>query len=175
NPDSIDTVDFSRDGIDLHEGREISVMKSIKVGRVISEDVDFISEQANVDQLLTIFSMARDSFYFPVVDESGRMTGVVSLQDVKSILHDEELRLSARVGNICTRKVVVLTPEDNLHTAMALFDAKGLEEIPVVEAEDNRWVVGMLKRREVIAAYNKEVLRRGISERVAPVSSVSAE
>ena len=175
NPDSIDTVDFSRDGIDLHEGREISVMKSIKVGRVVSEDVDFISEQANVDQLLAIFSMARDSFYFPVVDESGRMIGVVSLQDVKSILHDEGLRLSARVGNICTRKVVVLTPEDNLHTAMALFDAKGLEEIPVVEAADNRWVVGMLKRREAIAAYNKEVLRRGISERVAPVFAASGE
>ncbi|MCX5877189.1 MAG: chloride channel protein [Deltaproteobacteria bacterium] len=175
NPDSIDTVDFSRDGIDIHEGREVSVMKSIKVGRVISEDVDFISEQANVDQLLTIFSMARDSFYFPVVDESGRMTGVVSLQDVKSILHDEELRLSARVGNICTRKVVVLTPEDNLHTAMALFDAKGLEEIPVVEAEDNRWVVGMLKRREAIAAYNKEIVRRGINERSGPVSAASGE
>ena len=175
NPDSIDTVDFSRDGIDLHEGREISVMKSIKVGRVVSEDVDFISEQANVDQLLAIFSMARDSFYFPVVDESGRMIGVVSLQDVKSILHDEGLRLSARVGNICTRKVVVLTPEDNLHTAMALFDAKGLEEIPVVEAADNRWGVGMLKRREAIAAYNKEVLRRGISERVAPVFAASGE
>ena len=175
NPDSIDTVDFSRDGIDLHEGREISVMKSIKVGRVISEDVDFVSEQANVDQLLTIFSLAKDSFYFPVVDESGRMIGVVSLQDVKSILHDEELRLSARVGNICTRKVVVLTPEDNLHTAMALFDAKGLEEIPVVEAADNRWVVGMLKRREAIAAYNKEVLRRGISERTAPVFPASGE
>ena len=175
NPDSIDTVDFSRDGIDLHEGREVSVMKSIKVGRVVSEDVDFVSEQANVDQLLTIFSMARDSFYFPVVDESGRMIGVVSLQDVKSILHDEELRLSARVGNICTRKVVVLTPEDNLHTAMALFDAKGLEEIPVVEAEDNRWVVGMLKRREAIAAYNKEVIRRGISERSGSVSAASGE
>jgi len=168
NPDSIDTVDFSRDGIDLHEGREISVMKSIKVGKVISEEVDFISEQANVDQLLTIFSLAKDSFYFPVVDESGRMTGVVSLQDVKSILHDEKQRLSARVGDICTRKVVVLTPEDNLYTAMALFDTKGLEEIPVVEAEDNRWVVGMLKRREAIAAYNKEVLRRGISERISP-------
>ncbi|MFA7382473.1 MAG: chloride channel protein [Desulfurivibrionaceae bacterium] len=168
NPDSIDTVDFSRDGIDLHEGREISVMKSIKVGKVVSEEVDFISEQANVDQLLTIFSLARDSFYFPVVDESGRMIGVVSLQDVKSILHDERQRLSARVGDICTRKVVVLTPEDNLYTALALFDTRGLEEIPVVEAEDNRWVVGMLKRREAIAAYNKEVLRRGISERNSP-------
>lgn len=169
NPDSIDTVDFGREGIDIHEGRETAVMKSIKVGKVITEDVDFISEQANVDQLLKIFSMAKDSFYFPVIDETGRMTGVVSLQDVKSILHDEEIRLSVRVGNICTRKVVVLTPDDNIYTAMTLFDAKGLEEIPVVEATDNQWVVGMLKRRDVIAAYNKEVIKKGISERTASI------
>ena len=39
----------------------------------------------------------------------------------------------------------------------------------VVETTDNRWVVGMLKRRDAIAAYNKEVIRRGISERSAPV------
>jgi len=175
NQDSIDTVDFSRDGINLHEGREIAVMKSIKVGRVLCEDVDFISEQANVDQLLTIFSMARDSLYFPVIDESGRMTGVISMQDVKSILHDEELRLSVRVGNICAHKIVVLTPEDNLHTAMLLFDEKGLEEIPVVEDANNLWVVGMLKRRDVIAAYNKEVIRRGIRERTAPVFAASEE
>ncbi|HIJ79070.1 MAG: chloride channel protein [Desulfobulbaceae bacterium] len=169
NHDSIDTVDFGREGIDIHEGREIAVMKSIRVGRVITEDVDFVSEQANVDQLLKIFSMAKDSFYFPVIDESGRMTGMVSLQDVKSILHDQELRLSARVGNICTRKVVVLTPDDNLHTAMTMFDSKGFDEIPVVEATDNRWVVGMLKRRDVIAAYNKEAIKKGISERTAAV------
>lgn len=169
NNDSIDTVDFGREGIDIHEGRETAVMKSIPVGRVVSEDVDFISEQANADQLLKIFSMARDSFYFPVVDETGRMTGVVSLQDVKNVLHDETLRRSARVGDICTRKVVVLTPEDNLYTAMALFDARGLEEIPVVEAADDRWVVGMLKRRDVVAAYNREVVRKGISEHTAAI------
>lgn len=165
NHDSIDTVDFSREGIDIHEGREAAVMRSIKVGAVISEDVDFISEEANVDQLLTIFSLAQSGFYFPVVDASGRMTGVVSLQDVKSILHDEELRLSATVGNICSRKVVVLTPNDTLFDAMRLFDSKGIEEIPVVEAQDNRWVVGMLKRRDAIAAYNREIVRRGIGDR----------
>ena len=37
---------------------------------------------ANADQLLRMFSMAKDSFYFPVIDDTGKMTGVVSLQDV---------------------------------------------------------------------------------------------
>ncbi|MHB1016048.1 MAG: hypothetical protein ACYC2W_12330, partial [Desulfurivibrionaceae bacterium] len=59
--------------------------------------------------------------------------------------------------------------------AMALFDAKGVEEIPVVENADNRWVVGMLKRRDAIAAYNKEVIRRGICERSAPLCAISGE
>ena len=52
NEDSIDTVDFTREGIDIHEGREVAIMKSIKVGKAITEDVDFISENANINQLL---------------------------------------------------------------------------------------------------------------------------
>ncbi len=113
--------------------------------------------------------MAEHSFYFPVIDESGRMTGIISMQDVKWILHDETQRMEALVGNVCSRKVLVLTPDDNLHTALTLFDLKGIEEIPVVEATDNRWVVGMLRRRDVIAKYNREVLSRGISEKKSPV------
>ncbi|MEN8141330.1 MAG: chloride channel protein [Thermodesulfobacteriota bacterium] len=171
--DSIDTVDFSREGIDIHQGRETAVMKSLKVGQAMSEDVDFISETANVNQLLKIFSLAEESFYFPVLAEcgpkSGQMIGVISLQDVKSIIHDEELRLSATVGNICARNVITLTPDVSLYDAMTQFVVKGIEEIPVVESADNMWVVGMLKRREVINAYNREVLKRGISRQTAAI------
>jgi CIC family chloride channel protein len=163
-PDSIDTVDFTREGIDIHEGMETAVMKSLKVGLVVSEDVDFISEKANINQFLAIFRMA-DSFYFPVIDDTGRMTGIISMQDVKMIIHDEGLRLESLVGDVCSRDVMVLTLEDNLFTAMTLFDLKGIKEVPVVEATDNRWVVGMLKRRDVIDLYNREVLNRGISEK----------
>ncbi len=169
NPDSIDTVDFTREGIDIHEGMEMAIMKTIKVGAVMSEDVDFISEKANINQLLTIFRMAEHSFYFPVIDESGRMTGIISMQDIKWVIHDEEQRMEALVGNVCSRKVLVLTPDDNLYNAMSLFDMKGIEEIPVVEATDNRWVVGMLRRRDVLARYNREIVNRGISEKKAVV------
>ncbi|MFH1216006.1 MAG: chloride channel protein [Pseudomonadota bacterium] len=173
NRDSIDTVDFTRDGIDIHDGRETAIMRSIKVGKAMTEDVGFISESANVNHLLKIFSMAGDSFYFPVLSDSGsnagQMVGIISLQDVKTILHDEEQRVNASVGNICARDVITLTPDDDLYTAMTLFTVKGIEEIPVVENQDARWVVGMLKRRDVIASYNREVLKRGISGKTAAI------
>lgn len=163
-PDSIDTVDFTREGIDIHEGMETAIMKSLKVGQAVSEEVDFISEKANIDQLLAIVRIS-DSFYFPVIDDTGRMTGIISMQDVKMIIHDQHQRMEALVGQVCSRDVLVLTLDDSLFTAMTLFDLKGIEEVPVVEATDNRWVVGMLKRRDVIDLYNREVLNRGISEK----------
>ncbi|WP_457574235.1 chloride channel protein [Desulfolithobacter sp.] len=170
--DSIDTVDFTREGINIHEGREVAIMKSIKVGKAITEDVDFISENANINHLLELFRIAKDSFYFPVINERGRMVGVVSMQDVKNILHDEEQRVCYLVGAICSRDVIFLTPDDNLYDAMQLFDVKGIEEIPVVESKEDPWVLGMLKRRDVIAAYNHEVLKRGISEKADSIRMV---
>jgi CIC family chloride channel protein len=167
--DSIDTVDFTREGIDIHEGREVAILKSIRVGKAITEDVDFISETANINHLLELFSITKDSFYFPVVNHTGRMVGVVSMQDVKSLLHDEEQRVCFLVGAICSRDVISLTPDDNLYDAMQLFDVKGIEEIPVVESMDDPWVLGMIKRRDVIAAYNHEVLKRGISEKAESI------
>ncbi len=167
--DSIDTVDFSREGIDIHEGRETAIMKSIKVGTILDEDVNFISENANVDQLLKIFSMAKDGFYFPVINETGMMTGIVSLQDVKTVLHDEKLRCNATVGKVCARNVIFVTPDDNLYDAMRIFDIKGFDEIPVVENKSSPWVLGMIKRRDILEAYHREVIKRGISAKSCPI------
>ncbi len=176
NADSIDTVDFTREGIDIHEGRETAIMKSIRVGKAITEDVDFISEKANINHLLEMFRLTKGGFYFPVVDDSGKMTGIISMQDVKNILHKaEEERVCYLVGGICSRNVIMLTPDDTLFTAMKLFDIKGIEEIPVVENLENKWVVGMLKRRDVIAAYNHEVLKKGISEKAETIRITCGE
>ncbi|OQX05423.1 MAG: Cl- channel voltage-gated family protein [Desulfobulbaceae bacterium A2] len=170
--DSIDTVDLSREGIDIHEGREVAIMKSIKVGKAITEDVNFISETANINHLLATFRDARDSFYFPVINHHGHMVGIVSMQDVKNLLHDESERVCHLVGALCTRNVIMLTPEHTLYDAMQLFDVKGIEEIPVVESLHEPWLLGMLRRRDVVAAYNHEALKKGISAKAEAIRMV---
>ena len=66
------------------------------------------------------------------------------------------------VGQICNHDVLVLTPNDSLYTALQLFDAQGYDEIPVVETQEARWVVGMLKRRDAQALYNREMVKKGL-------------
>ncbi len=176
NNDSIDTVDFTREGINIHEGREAAIMKSLRVGSAMTEDVDFISERANINHLLEIFRLAKRSFYFPVVDDFGRLTGIVSMQDVKNLLQsDAKERGDHLVGTLCSRDVITLTHDDTLFTAMKLFDIKGIEEIPVVDDLETKWVVGMLKRRNVIAAYNREIIKKGISEKADSINITRGE
>jgi chloride channel protein, CIC family len=99
--DSMDTVDFTREGINIHEGREVAIMKSIRVGKAITEDVDFISENANINHLLELFRLPATVSIFRWSTQ-GLMVGVVSMQDVKTILHDEEQRVCHLVGAICS-------------------------------------------------------------------------
>ncbi len=157
--DSIDTVELSRKGINIHDGREATVLSSIRVGDVMRKNFTTVHEDAGMHELLRKV-VAGESFYFPVVDSQGLLTGIISLQDIKSVLFEEDLKEILKVKHIVSRKVIVLTPDDNLNTAIEKFAVKDLEEIPVVDMFNRRRVVGMLKRGDVVTAYNKELLRR---------------
>ncbi len=104
----------------------------------------------------------QERFYLPVADADGRLRGVVSIHDVRPVLLEERVTRIVNAGDIATEKVIVLTPDDDLNVAMERFSVKDIEEIPVVREAGSRTVIGMVRRRDVIVAYNREVLRKEI-------------
>ena len=60
---------------------------------------------------------------------------------------------------------IALTPDDDLHTALTMFNIKNLDALPVVAEDDPGQLLGMLPRRAISRAYNEklkelEALRR---------------
>jgi CIC family chloride channel protein len=159
--DSIDSVELSRKGITIHEGREASVLSTITVGSIMKRRFTTIHEDADLNELLGNV-VEGDSFYFPVVDEDDLLAGIISLHDIKSVLFEEDLKDILRAKNIISRNVIVLTPDNNLNTAIEKFALKDIGEIPVVSVSNKRKIVGMLKRGDVITAYNKEMLMKRV-------------
>jgi CIC family chloride channel protein len=157
--DSIDTVELSRKGINIHDGREATVLASIQVGSVMKRDFKTVHEDTYIHEFLKQV-VDGDSLYYPVVDDEGLLAGIISLQDIKSVLFEDDLKELLRVKHVVSRKVLTVTPFDNLNTAIEKFALKDIDEIPVVNIYNRRQVVGMLRRGDVIAAYNKEFLRR---------------
>lgn len=52
-----------------------------------------------------------------------------------------------------------MTPADDLNTALRRFTALNLDELPVLDPQDSGKLLGMLRRKETIAFYNRQVLK----------------
>jgi chloride channel protein, CIC family len=157
-PESIDTVELTKRGIRIHGGREVSVMSRIKVGDVMDPDFVAVPKDTLLKDLIDIM-IRRDRFYVPVTDDAGIMVGIVSGQDVRPALFEERVKNVVRAGELATEKVIVLKPGDDLNAAINAFSRKDIEEIPVVAEDNPKKVLAMIKRKDVIDAYNREVLK----------------
>jgi len=158
-PDSIDTVELSRKGLNVHGGRQAAIMSSIRVREVMDRKFRTVRENDNLTAVIRHL-LDGDSFYIPVIGDDDGLMGMVSLQDVKAVLYEETICTIVRAGQLATENPMTLTPDDNLGTALRRFAVKDLDEIPVVDSRTGRKVVGMLRRGNVMATYDRAVLRQ---------------
>ncbi|HEX8949739.1 MAG TPA: chloride channel protein [Dissulfurispiraceae bacterium] len=157
-PDSIDTVELTRKGIKLHAGKEVAVMHRIKVGDAMY--ADFLqAEEGTLLQDLIQLMVRREQFYIPITDRSGGLKGIVSIHDIRTILFEDEVKRVVTAGQIATEEVITLTPGDDLAKAIEKFSLKDIEEIPVVDEGPQRKVIAMLREKDIVALYNKELLK----------------
>ena len=157
-PDSIDTVELTKRGIRIHAGREVSVMSRIRVREVMDPDFITVPQETLLRDLIDIM-IRKDKFYVPVLDDAGDMTGIVSGQDIRPVLFEEKVKNVVTAGEVATEGVIVLKPGDDLNKAMNTFSRKDIEEIPVVAEHNPKKVVAMIRRKDLIDAYNREVLK----------------
>lgn len=68
------------------------------------------------------------------------------------------------MGQIATEDVIVLFTTDDLRIAMERFNIKDIDEMPVVEPDAPKKVVGILRRSDVMDVYNREILKRQVEE-----------
>jgi CIC family chloride channel protein len=47
--------------------------------------------------------------------------------------------------------------DDDLHTALRRFTTRNIDELPVVSPENPRELIGMLRRKDTIAFYNRRL------------------
>jgi CBS domain-containing protein len=82
----------------------------------------------------------------PVVDDQGRLVGLVSEAD---LLGREPLsgRRGATVAGVMTQEVITLSPGDTLAHARLLFAERGLRVVPVC---DNDNLVGVVSRSDLV-------------------------
>ena len=115
--------------------------------------------RAMVDRFLT-----SPNNYLPVVDERGRLVGLVALHDLKEHLNaDAELR-SVIALDIMRPPPVCLTPNERLSDMLPVLLASELRNVPVVDNKVNFRLVGTVLRAEALELLSDAIRARSASQ-----------
>jgi len=94
---------------------------------------------------------------FPVLDHSMRYYGMFSLNDIRRFLYDSDIGDLAVAQDLANDIPPILLSTD-LGEVMSRFARSNYEELPVVDADDPSEVIAVLRRVDVISAYNQQLL-----------------
>jgi acetoin utilization protein AcuB len=98
------------------------------------------------------------------VTEDGRLTGILTLGDIQSVLGLQEhsiRRASTKLGDIMTREVRTVGPDDPLERAARVMLENDVSGLPVV---DGGKVVGIITESDIFLAFTRimGIVERGV-------------
>jgi len=92
---------------------------------------------------------------FPVIDGDGTLQGVIEFHNIRVFYSKDCVPSDAVVAqDLLSPTFAVVNLDDDLAAVLRKFRTERLEELPVVESENSIRLVGVLNRRDVLAAYH---------------------
>jgi len=161
--DSLETVELSRAGIDLEAGKERNIMKSLKVGDVMERDVETVPENMPLGQFARFIEQTHHT-NFPLVNSRGELSGIISVQDFMGVVFERDLMDLVVVKELATTDVITAHADEDLDMTMRKIGYRNIEQLPVVDRATHRQLVGIISRRDIVAAYNRALMTRSLEE-----------
>ncbi len=158
--ESIFTWILQKQGIRIKKGVEEEILNNIKAKDVMMKDnIVTFDVKTHFKEIIEGIQHAKH-IYYPVL-KNGYLYGILSLDDLKSIMFEEGLDDIIVAGEICTKdKLIYIHEDDSLSTALQKMSIKDIGAIPVVSEEpEGLKLKGLLRRSDIIMAYNKAMMK----------------
>jgi len=145
-----------------------SVLRAMRVGDVLDgRPLHHLVETAPLHDVVQA-CMTSSQHCFPVLDASQRLTGIIRLAEVRQFLDEHGENSAAIAHDLAVKPRALLSPDDDLDRALQMLMALDVEDLLVVDPSDRTRVVGILSRRDIIAAYAR---RRAVPGEAAILAS----
>ncbi len=152
--DSVYVHQLRQRGVVFGRTDDVDVLQTVTVGEVMAVDHPTVHEDEPREELEGRFTRGGTHGY-AVVDDEGRLVGVVSVGDLE--------RPGDTARELCTRRTVTASPEDPAFRAVRRMAAIDVGRVPVIDPASRR-VVGMLRRADVVRAYQRGITRSAGSQ-----------
>jgi len=169
--DSMYIASLRSAGIVWEKTPEATALASLKVADVMRRDVSLISRTMPMADIISQFLKSRSLLLY-VGDEEGRLLGAIDIHDVKESFPDRDLAGLVIAADL-VREIPFTTPDTPLTSVNETLWFRDLGQLPVVDNPTNRKFLGVVAQRDLLAAFDSEILRR--NRLVTPVRTFGEE
>jgi len=93
-----------------------------------------------------------------------KLVGMLSFQDLRAILTQPVIPTLIIASDIATSDLISVSREDNLNDALQKFGHKDLDMMPVVDRDNPKKILGVLRRGDLMNYYNKRLMGKMTKE-----------
>lgn len=160
HPESIYTLKLAKRGIRFFEGRDMDIMQGVRVEEVMRARVTTINKDKSVSELMALFQET-NLLGFPVVAESNRLWGIITLQDVHRAQTLESFNpRGMKVADLAIEGPISVFPDEPIWVAIQKMSPRDLARLPVVSRDGTLRLLGSISRSDILRAYDVGIVRK---------------
>ncbi len=138
---------------------EEDLIKTYTVADVMDKSPTCIKVDLPLQEILEVFSTS-ESVYYPVIDAQSRITGVITIPDIKEMFANQDVAGWLLACDVAEPVRDKMTPDKPLEEVIEYMRRYHLENVPVVTGKDSDELAGVLDYSKALRKISAEVLHR---------------
>ncbi len=143
------TLKLSRRGLRISQGIDITLLESIRVRDILSTDFVAIKRDTSLGEITRLLQQ-NDLTDYPVIDDDQTLRGVVSFQDVRSVMMRDDLYSMLIAVDLMQHDPPVVRVDASLLEALNGFTQSEIHHLPVVDNIAQGRLVGIITRSSLM-------------------------
>ncbi|SDL69359.1 chloride channel protein, CIC family [Catalinimonas alkaloidigena] len=155
-PYSIYTKRLIERGQLLRHDKDKQVLSVMKIRKLIEKDLLPVNRDSSLGDILKLVTLSKRNI-FPVLDAERRLVGIITLDDFRKIMFDEEAQRTVFARDLMHSPPAEVGSDENMATVMEKFERTGAWNLPVID--DGKYV-GFLSKSRIFNAYRGQLIRQ---------------
>lgn len=150
---SIYTKQLIERGDYIPHDKDKQLLSGIKLKKVIEKDLISIKPYKKLNDLVKVVRKSKRNI-FPVVDDDDKLVGIITLDDIRNIMFDEEARKEMAISSIMRDPPAFISSKSTMQSVMNTFEMSGAWNLPVID--DGKYV-GFVSKSRIFNTYRTKL------------------
>lgn len=133
--------------------KDKQLLSGMKVKKMVEKDLISIKPDQKLSDLVKVVRKSKRNI-FPVVDNDGSLVGIITLDDIRNIMFDEEAREETIISSIMSNPPGFISSKSPMQSVMNTFEITGAWNLPVID--DGKYI-GFVSKSRIFNTYRTKL------------------